>query len=80
MHYKTDVTRLIHLAPNFFFFLENVDRGENFLSERIKAARKEKVKKVSVFLNRKRLTSEHRTRYHAQHARSMVEVITLAAI
>jgi len=43
MHYKTDVTRLIHLVH--FFFLENVDRGENFLSERIKAARKEKVKK-----------------------------------
>jgi len=61
--------------------LENVDRGENFLSERIKAARKEKVKKkVPVFLNRKRLTSEHRTQYHAQHARSKVEVTALAVI
>ena len=52
MHYKTDVTRLIHLAPIFFFFLENVDRGENFLSESIKAARKEKVKKKSACVSK----------------------------
>jgi hypothetical protein len=46
----------------------------------LKQQGKRKFKKVPVFLNRKRLTSEHRTQYHAQHARSKVEVTTLAAI